>query len=386
MCAKPYLKYDDQHTAVRQLGLRLSGRPKDAAIELVELHPIRLLESLCRHTPAASTARLARARARACAAMAGLFAADCEAFRRRRAAAAAEAEAAARRPRKVDAKISQLDEQIKALSVINRYRTRPVSGPILQWPDGVPPTPEPDPAELDVPTQADYEQQMTHVQRVQPQQQQQWQQQQPTAQLVQSLPTPETGARSMPSDLPTIDADAASVIVIMGVCGSGKSTVGQAVAEHFGLQFHDADDFHSTANKERMASGTPLTDEDRSPWLAAMAEAASTWSAGAVLACSALKQSYRDVLRGGCSAMAFVFLDVPAQVLEERMAGREHFMPSSLIESQLAALEPPTEDEEGALVIVPRSMASSPVDAVTSFVCDRLAIHRLACQMRSSSG
>ena len=192
------------------------------------------------------------------------------------------------------------------------------------------------------------------------------------------LPTVDADATSVPVDLPTIDADAASVIVVMGVCGSGKSTVGRAIAERFGLEFHDADEFHSRANKEKMATGTPLTDEDRLPWLAAMAEAARTWSAGAVLACSALKRRYRDSLRGGCPALAFVFLDVPAQVLEERMASREHFMPISLIESQLAALEPPTEAEEGALVVVPQSMAWWPLDAVTSFVCDRLAIHRLA--------
>ena len=321
------------------------------------------------------------------AGLCAMFATEVDELRRSRAAAAAAADAADAanrvngKPRKAAAKISKLDEEIKELSVINRYRTRPVYGRIHQWPDGIPPpAPVPESAELGLAAQA-------HQQQAPP---------------IQSLPTPATGARStqidlptawqapmapatgfrsMPSDVPTVDADAASVIVVMGVCGSGKSTVGKAVAERFGIAFHDADDFHSAANKDKMARGVPLTDEDRAPWLATMAEASSTWSAGAVLACSALKLRYREVLRGGCPAMAFVFLDVPAQVLQKRMAGREHFMPSSLIESQLGALEPPTEDEEGALVVVPRSMASSPVDSVAKFVGDRLAIHRLASRL-----
>lgn len=139
-------------------------------------------------------------------------------------------------------------------------------------------------------------------------------------------------------------------IVVMGVSGSGKTTVGRALASALGWPFHEGDAYHPAANVEKMARGEALTDEDRAPWLAALrALIASVLRAGThgVLACSALRHSYRKALvpasvRRG--EVRFVFLDVPAEVLRERLAHRSgHYMPASLLPSQLATLEPPRE-------------------------------------------
>ena len=164
------------------------------------------------------------------------------------------------------------------------------------------------------------------------------------------------------------------VYLIMGVCGSGKTSLGQELALRLGLATHDADSFHSAANKAKMAAGTPLDDDDRRPWLDAVSAEAAGWArgGGALLACSALKRSYRAKLRASCPSLVVVFLDVPAEVLRERLAARSgHYMPASLIDSQLGALEPPLADE-GALVHVPLCVATLPISAVASFVCDRL--------------
>ena len=135
------------------------------------------------------------------------------------------------------------------------------------------------------------------------------------------------------------------VIVVMGVAGSGKSTVGALIAEALGAEFAEGDRFHPASNIAKMSSGQPLTDDDRLPWLQAMADAVQTWRGGdrpTVLACSALKQSYRDLLARGSRDVRFVFLRATRDQVSERMAGRKgHFMPTSLIGSQFAALEEP---------------------------------------------
>ena len=134
----------------------------------------------------------------------------------------------------------------------------------------------------------------------------------------------------------------------MGVSGSGKSLVGALLARALGVDFVDGDTFHSPENVARMSAGIPLTDEDREAWLAAIAarlEAART-DAGLVVSCSALKRRYRDVLRAGRSDVQFVYLEGPRALLEQRLEGRRgHFMPSTLLDSQLAILEPPAPDE-----------------------------------------
>ena len=171
------------------------------------------------------------------------------------------------------------------------------------------------------------------------------------------------------------------VYLVMGVCGTGKTTIAHELASRLGLAVHDvchkglepqpqrartpdgaagskagllltivwprrgqADDFHSAANRVKMQAGTPLDDHDRGPWLDMLSAEAAGWArlGGALLACSALKRSYRAKLRASCPSLVTIFLDVPAvDVLRERLASRtDHFMPASLIESQLATLEP----------------------------------------------
>lgn len=133
------------------------------------------------------------------------------------------------------------------------------------------------------------------------------------------------------------------VIVIMGVSGSGKTTLGKLLAEKTGFQFADADDFHPQSNIAKMATGIPLTDEDRLPWLKRLRDlCAEKKNEGLVLACSALKQSYRQILasRTG-SDMHWVYLNGDASLISERMKKRNHFMPASLLKSQFEALEPP---------------------------------------------
>ena len=138
------------------------------------------------------------------------------------------------------------------------------------------------------------------------------------------------------------------MVIVMGVCGCGKTTVGRALARELGCEFLDADDFHPEANVAKMAQGIALTDDDRWPWLdaivAAMRERAARGS-GAVIACSALKEAYRDRLRRGVGAVdevRIVFLKGDAATIGARLASRRgHYMPASLLESQFAALEEP---------------------------------------------
>ncbi len=143
-------------------------------------------------------------------------------------------------------------------------------------------------------------------------------------------------------------------IVVMGVAGAGKTTVGRALADALGATFRDADDDHPAANREKMAAGVPLTDEDRAPWLAMLATRladARTEGRALVLACSALRRAYRDVLRGGDPDAIFVHLHADPSTIAPRLADRRgHFMPASLLASQLATLEPLSPDEGGVTV------------------------------------
>ncbi|MGH3499004.1 MAG: gluconokinase [Nocardioidaceae bacterium] len=139
------------------------------------------------------------------------------------------------------------------------------------------------------------------------------------------------------------------LVVVMGVAGSGKTSVGEALAEHDRLDFADADEFHPQDNIDKMAAGHPLDDEDRAPWL----EAIGRWLAlhertGAVATCSALKRRYRDQLRAASPRTVFCHLRGDKGTVEDRVAGRtDHFMPATLVQSQYDTLEPLAPDEVG---------------------------------------
>ncbi len=153
---------------------------------------------------------------------------------------------------------------------------------------------------------------------------------------------------------PTDDASVAPItpppaLVVMGAAGAGKSRIGNALASALQRPFIEGDAFHPPENIALMAAGTPLTDADRQGWLEALAhelQAARNASRGVVLACSALRQRYRDLLRAGDPSARFIFLTTNADVLRERLAARSgHYMPASLVDSQLEALEPPGAEE-----------------------------------------
>jgi gluconokinase len=154
-----------------------------------------------------------------------------------------------------------------------------------------------------------------------------------------------------------------ALVVVMGVTGSGKSTVGQALADRMGVPFADADDFHSPENVAKMRAGTPLEDADRLPWLRAIgAWLAEHRDAGAVVTCSALKRSYRDILREGASDLTFLHLDGDQETVRLRVGQRPgHFMPTSLVRSQFDALQPLGDDENG--VVIPFTL---PVDEIVT--------------------
>lgn len=146
----------------------------------------------------------------------------------------------------------------------------------------------------------------------------------------------------------------AEVLVVMGVSGVGKTTVGERLAAHLGWALLDADDLHPPANVAKMRGGHPLTDADRWPWL----DAVGAWidcrlaeGRSAVVACSALKRAYRDRLRAGRPTVRIVYLEAAQAAIEQRLAGRTgHYWPASLLPTQFAALEPPAADEDAIVV------------------------------------
>lgn len=159
-------------------------------------------------------------------------------------------------------------------------------------------------------------------------------------------------------------------LVFMGVAGTGKSAVAAPVAERLGCEFAEGDDFHPPANVEKMRGGAPLTDEDRRPWLRSLADwTAERAAAGrpTVLACSALRRAHRDVLREGAADTVFVHLAGDRDLIRARMRTREHFMPDSLLDSQLATLEPLEADERGVVVDIGRPLDELVEELVTLF-------------------
>jgi gluconokinase len=160
------------------------------------------------------------------------------------------------------------------------------------------------------------------------------------------------------------DAPSTTTIVVMGVSGSGKSTVAATLVDRLGWEFAEGDDFHPAANVEKMRAGQPLDDEDRWPWLRTLA----AWigeheRAGrdVVVTCSALKRSYRDLLCDGHPSVWFAHVTADPELIRERMEHRtNHYMPASLLHSQLATLEPLEDDEPGARI----SGAGAPASVV----------------------
>ena len=156
--------------------------------------------------------------------------------------------------------------------------------------------------------------------------------------------------------------------VVMGVSGSGKSLIGAALADALGVDFVEGDQYHPAENVERMASGIPLTDENRAGWLCALAariREAKDARTGLAVTCSALKRSYRDILRAEAPELQFVFLQGPRTLIAERIAIRRgHFMAPSLLESQFATLEEPSPDEHAWVC----DIRQSPEDIVAAVV------------------
>jgi gluconokinase len=175
----------------------------------------------------------------------------------------------------------------------------------------------------------------------------------------------------MPS--PTDKTSLPTILVIMGVSGSGKTTIASLLAKRLGWIFRDGDEFHPKANVEKMKNGAPLTDEDRWPWLRAIAafiDARLERGTQAIVTCSALKRSYREIIIDGRKGVRLVYLKGERALLEERLAKRHgHFMPSSLLQSQFDDLEEPGPDEDPLTV----SVDETP-EGIVAHILDRLGL------------
>jgi gluconokinase len=167
-------------------------------------------------------------------------------------------------------------------------------------------------------------------------------------------------------------------LVVMGVSGSGKSTIAEKLAERLGWAFEDGDKFHPASNVAKMRAGHPLTDEDRWPWLQAIAhEIDRLCKAGerAVIACSALKHAYRDILVHGRSDVRIVFLRGTQALIADRLAKRKgHFMPAGLLDSQFKTLEPPEESEHPVTVSIDAS-----VETIVEDIVRQLKLGQIDC-------
>ncbi|NHN55341.1 gluconokinase [Calidifontibacter sp. DB0510] len=163
-------------------------------------------------------------------------------------------------------------------------------------------------------------------------------------------------------------------IIVMGVSGSGKTTLAEGIARRLGWMYAEGDDFHPAANVAKMRAGIPLTDEDRWPWLRQIGEWITQQEKSgrsAVITCSALKRSYRDLLRENRPGVRFLYLDVPREVLAQRLAERKgHYMPASLLDSQLDTLEALQPDEPGVVVRAHGSPEDALNDALAALGLD----------------
>ncbi|MFD9035895.1 gluconokinase [Streptomyces sp. NPDC059567] len=170
----------------------------------------------------------------------------------------------------------------------------------------------------------------------------------------------------------TTSPTVAQVVVVMGVAGTGKTTIGPLVADALGVPYAEGDDFHPAANVAKMSAGIPLDDMDRGPWLDAIGEwAHGREGHGGVVSSSALKRIYRDRLRAAAPGVVFLHLTGDRELIERRMSERKgHFMPTALLDSQFAALQPLQDDEAGVAVDVsgsPEEIAARAVAALREF-------------------
>jgi gluconokinase len=162
-------------------------------------------------------------------------------------------------------------------------------------------------------------------------------------------------------------------LIVMGVSGSGKSTIADQLADRIGWRYEDGDQFHPASNVAKMKAGHPLTDEDRWPWLRAIAAEIDRLCGDgdhAVIACSALKRSYRDILVHGRRDVRIVYLEGSQQLIADRLAKRKgHFMPAGLLESQFGTLEPPAASEHPVTVSI-----DAPVETIVDNIVHQLAM------------
>jgi carbohydrate kinase (thermoresistant glucokinase family) len=179
-------------------------------------------------------------------------------------------------------------------------------------------------------------------------------------------------------------SDLPSALVVMGVSGSGKSTIGEALGARLGWRYEDGDSFHPKANVDKMSAGHPLTDEDRWPWLQAIASEIDRCTATGdhiIIACSALKKAYRDVLVHGRDDVKMVYLKGSPELIADRMGHRKgHFMPTGLLKSQFETLEPPDDGEHPITVSIDAS-----VDDIVDSILLELQIDPAAPALNRSS-